>query len=202
MEPARPQTPPPGKVVPPDTEPRSRHTSTVSYRTGDLSRGRTAVLKDLDSIPLVPLTYFNEAVLPPLRQGIDVQKIEETLQESGVIHNGCWAAFVNASGSANEEEYYGRLATIFDAVVQKTSEQIGMESKLSFVSKPSSPPISDRTNTSRPDAYLLLVDKKSIGSTADRSDSWYDVAVTFEFKKSGTERKLEDVSKVIHLRDV
>jgi len=59
----------------------------------------------------VPLEYFNSAVLPPLRGGIDVQQIERALQaypESGRITSGQqWREYQSNPGSndtANSEE--------------------------------------------------------------------------------------------------
>src|SRR5438309_2263526 len=88
---------PPSTAVPSvsDTVPRPRYTSGRGYRTGDLEGARIAVLCDLGSIPLVPVDYFEKAVLPPLLPTIDIEKIKRELEQLGVIHksSGRWDAF-------------------------------------------------------------------------------------------------------------
>jgi len=191
-------TPPPSTPSSntPDTVPRSRNTSTRSYRTGDLIRGRAAVLKDLGPIPIVPLDYFNSAVLPPLPPGIDVQKIERLLQASGHILSGKWNEYQSTPNkdSANEADYYQRLCNVFNAVVAQAEEDTMTSAKVEFIQKPNSIPVSKRINTSKPDGYLLLKEKRSISTLdAESRDSWDDIAVPFEFKKSDTEKDRQDV---------
>ncbi|KAF8833310.1 hypothetical protein BDN67DRAFT_870005, partial [Paxillus ammoniavirescens] len=61
------------------------------------------------------------------------------------------------------------------------------------VNNPTTTPQSARNNSSRPDAYLLMNDKKSVPSpSGDSRDSWDDIAVSFEFKKESTESKRID----------
>jgi len=182
--------------IAPDTIPRSRHTSTPSYRTGDLLRGRVAVLKDLGQIPVVPLKYFNSAALPPLRNDINVQKIERALQASGQITSGQWREYQSnpSNGSANEEDYYKYLCSIFTAVTKQAKKGTGTGPTVDFIQKPNSAPMSERANSSRPDGYMLLKNKKSVKSETDSRDFWDDVAVSFEFKKYGKDKDKQDVS--------
>jgi len=168
-----------------------------SYRTGNLSLEKQAVLRDLDHVAVVPLDYFNTAVLPPLHPRINIGEIESRLTNSRVLSmkSGRWAAFPRdpEKEASHEDTVFGGLCLVFDAIVQAAQGITGTASKLSFVQKPATPPMSERTNTSRPDAYLLLVNKKSVGKYAKRSvHCWDDIAVSFEFKKcdgrSGNER--------------
>ena len=181
-------TPPPATPSPtaPDTVPRSRHTGTSSYRAGDLLRGRVAILRDLGPIPIVPLEYFNSAVLPPLRKGIDVQKIEHALQASGQIKSGQWREYQSNpnDGTANEEDYYKHLCSIFTAVTKQAKKGTVTSPTVDFIQKPNSAPMSERENTSRSDGYMRLKEKKSVRPPGTESrDFWDDVAVSFEFKK-------------------
>ncbi|KAF9236609.1 hypothetical protein BU15DRAFT_76812 [Melanogaster broomeanus] len=70
---------------------------------------------------------------------------------------------------------------------------------LDLVAKLSKSPASHRNNSSRPDAYLLLKDKKSkFMSTTDDKDHWDDIAVSFEFKKGSSEGdRTDDEKKII-----
>ena len=182
--------------IAPDTVPRSRHTGTPSYRTGDLLCGRVAVLKDLGPIPIVPLKYFNSAALPPLRNDIDVQNIERALQASGQITLGQWREYQSnpSNGSANEEDYYKHLCSIFTAVTKQAKKGTGTGTTVDFIQKPNSAPMSERANSSRPDGYMLLKNKKSVKSGTNSRDFWDDVAVSFEFKKYGKDKDKQDVS--------
>jgi len=191
-------TPPPSAPSSntPDTVPRSRNTNTCSYRTGDLIRGRAAVLKGLGPIPIAPLDYFNSAVLPPLHPGIDVQKIERALQASGHILSGKGHEYQSTPNkdSANEADYYQCLCNVFNAAVAQAEEDTMTSAKVEFIQKPNSVPVSERINTSKPDGYLLLKEKRSISTLdAESRDSWDDIAVPFEFKKSDTEKDRQDV---------
>ncbi|KAL4068805.1 hypothetical protein V8B97DRAFT_1872938 [Scleroderma yunnanense] len=192
-----PQTPPSTRPsITPDTVPRARNTSQPSYRTGDLNLGKTAVIKDLNHIAVVPLDYFNTAVLPPLYPQIDLADIESSLYDTGVLSLDTkrWAAFPvdPEADSSHEDVVFGRLSGIFDAILQAAAHATGTAAKLNFTQKPATAPTSERTNTSRPDAYLLLVNKKSVGGHAQRSvDCWDDIAVSFEFKKRDGESEGE-----------
>ncbi|KAF9236967.1 hypothetical protein BU15DRAFT_63578 [Melanogaster broomeanus] len=59
-----------------------------------------------------------------------------------------------------------------------------------LVNLPSEVPQSGRRSSSRPDAYLLMVNKKSVSPRPSKDaekDAWDDVAVSFEFKKGAGE---------------
>lgn len=147
----------------------------------------------------MPLNYFDSAVLPPLPPGIDVQNIERALQVSGHILSGRWLGYQSSPNkdSANEakSDYYQRLCNVFNAVVAQAEEDTMTSAKVEFIHKPNSVPISEQMNTSKPDGYLLLKEKRSISfSDSETRDSWDDIAVAFEFKKSNTDKVRQDVS--------
>jgi len=156
---------------------------TVSARTEALLRRRVAVLQDLGPIP-VPLEYFNLAALPPLRSGIDVQNIERALQASGRITSGQWHELYQSNpgnGTANEEDYYKHLCSIFEAVVTPAKKGTRTNPTVDFIYKPN---MSAQTHTSNSDGYLRLKEGKSVRLPGTESrDSWDDVAVSFEFNK-------------------
>ena len=189
-------TPPPPSTIVPDTVPRARHTSTASYLTGDLVRGRVAVLRDLGPIPVVQLEYFNSAVLPPLRNGINVESIEHALKVSGRIKSGQWSEYLSnpPSGTANEEDYYKLLCGIFKAVTTEAQKVTGTSPTVDFIQKPNSVPVSEPKNTSKPDGFMRLKEKKSALLPRPGTDSWDDIAVSFEFKKYPNNKDRQDVS--------
>lgn len=183
----------------PDTVPRARHTSSHPYRTGDLNLGRIAVLKDLEPIHKVPWSYFTQAVLPPLHANIDIQNILNALRRSGDIVDEQWKVYPGNKNhdKASEEDYYARLSKVFDAITEEAKNATQIERKVTFISKPNFTPFSERKNTSRPDAYLHLVQRESVAvAGAESRDSWDDIAVSFEFKRSGgaPDRETYDVN--------
>ncbi|KAI5993511.1 hypothetical protein EDD15DRAFT_2576181 [Pisolithus albus] len=180
----------------------------TEYRSGDLSFSSMAVLRDLGEIPSVSLDYFESRVLPPLPQGVDVTKIKESLRHARVWSKGSrrWAAFKRNPKKCTkcEDTAFKPLSRVFDAVVREARQTIGnRKATLMYASRPTKLPTSERSNSTRPDAFLLLREKKSIDDKTDTINdshrgSWNDIAVSFEFKKgTGEEDCEEDDEKVI-----
>ncbi|KAI5993507.1 hypothetical protein EDD15DRAFT_899625 [Pisolithus albus] len=176
----------------------------TEYRSGDLGFSSMAVLGDLGEIPSVSLDYFESHALPPLPEGVDVTEIRESLCDAAIWSKDSqrWAVFkTNPKNSTeSEDDAFKPLAQVFNAVVREARKTIGnRETTLMYGSRPAKSPTSERSNSTRPDAYLLLREKKSIDDKTDTSnDSWNDIAVSFEFKKgTGEEDCEEDDEKVI-----
>ncbi|KAI6144040.1 hypothetical protein BKA82DRAFT_4179732, partial [Pisolithus tinctorius] len=186
-----------------DTFTKPKHASLAGYRSGDLAVGRTAVLNDLGEIPQVSLEYFKSAILPPLRGQIDIAKIKTSLEgaEAWSRHSG-WTAIKKEPklSGVSEEETFEPLSKVFDAVVREAGKVANTPATLRFSSQRSHSPLSDHSNATRPGACLLLVGKNSVGSqgakknNAENSgpDSWYDIAVSFEFKKGNRAAERDD----------
>ncbi|KIJ06645.1 hypothetical protein PAXINDRAFT_121498 [Paxillus involutus ATCC 200175] len=181
-----------------DTLPRSRHTSGVLYRTGDLGYGRTAVLRDLHRIPIVSLSHFKEFVLPRSNLKTTPASIHSALAEENVhIQDGRWVAFTKnpSETSLKEDLVFEGLQRVFGAIIGKAQDTDQRRPTVTLVNSPTATPQSARNNTSRPDAYLLMNqnNKKSFPSpSGDTRDSWDDIAVSFEFKKQNSESKRID----------
>ncbi|KAF9236556.1 hypothetical protein BU15DRAFT_49861 [Melanogaster broomeanus] len=190
-----------GVIAAPDTLPRPRQTSAPLYRTGDLTYGREAVLRDLQSVFIVDLSYFKAAVLPPFPDKADIKLIRSSLTSSKTLTPaGRWAAFDVDPKSAprNEDAVFRGLGSVFEDIVKVVQTSVGHPT-LQLELNPSVAPQSERSNSSRPDGYLRLVKKKSVSSTPDlRKDSWDDIAVSFEFKKGATtDARVDNDKKII-----
>ncbi|KAI6032186.1 hypothetical protein BKA83DRAFT_4210425 [Pisolithus microcarpus] len=183
---SREKTPPVGKGIQmPDTVTRPK-----------------ALLRDLGEIPSVSLDYFESHALPPLPEGVDVTKIKESLRDAAVWSKDSqrWAVFKRnpKKSRKSEDNAFKPLSRVFDAVVREARQTIGnRETTLIYASRPTKLPTSERSNSTHPDAYLLLREKKSINDKTDTSndshrDSWNDIAVSFEFKKGTGEEDCED----------
>ncbi|KAI6098863.1 hypothetical protein EDD16DRAFT_1226423 [Pisolithus croceorrhizus] len=204
------RTPPPKNIPVPDTVPGPGQASLAGYRSDDPSLSRSAVLRDVGEIPSVTLEYFKSAALPPLPQQINVMKVRESLQRDDPVWSGDswrWAGFdtdgSDSESDKSEDMTLRPLTDVFDAVVCEGSKTASTPAKLRFASRPTELPTSERSSSTRPDAYLLLVDKKSVdvagGNQARASkdsspDSRDDMAVSFEFKEGGggTDRQADD----------
>ncbi|KAG2336207.1 hypothetical protein BDR05DRAFT_971181 [Suillus weaverae] len=181
-------------MPPPDIAPFTRYTSQTDYRTGDLNLGRTAVLADLGRYLQVPFDNLVNCVgAVPSHQVLE--QIRDHLIESEILiddKNGLrWTEFTPPAKSKVSEEKtfqpFGRIVSAILAQVQNHG--------ISFSSNPNQTPLSQRNNTSRPDAYLVhLRDDKQ---TAPRVH-WFDIAVPFEFKKEqNIETVRDDEQKII-----
>jgi hypothetical protein len=162
-----------------------------------LNKGKTAVLHDLQVIPVVSIKYFKDAILPNL-PNINIADIRDSLIKSSLwTKDEGWVCFHSESSEAfdpeqntrpkpskdprPEEAIFEGVNQIFDDVITAASQ---LSSTLELNSKPSKSPSSHRLDTSCPDAYLLLKQRKSIPKDlTDDQDSWDDIAISFEFKK-------------------
>ncbi|KAI6046783.1 hypothetical protein EDC04DRAFT_1249500 [Pisolithus marmoratus] len=202
--------PPPKELTTPDAVPDPKRTSLAGHRPGDLRLGKTDVLWDLGDIPCVSLECFKLAALPPLCEQIDIAKIKDSLQtnpEGWIQDTERWAAFKNEPSVSciSQEKDFEPLSNIFNAVVREASKATNTPAKLTFASRPAASPISERFNAILPDAYLLLVDKKSIDAQVNKEDhaqnsnpdSWDDIVVSFELKKGNGDAERKDNDKQV-----
>lgn len=180
-----------------DTE----HVSSPEFRSGDSTKRKTVVFKDLQYIPVVSIKYFKDAILPktPIT---NIANVRDSLIKSSLwTEDKGWARFYSEPGedsepreyplpepsndSRLEEVVFEGVGRVFDDVV-KAAKQVSPQllPTLELISEPSKSPSSHRLNTARPDAYLLMKQRKSIPKDpTDDQDSWDDIAVSFEFKK-------------------
>ncbi|KIJ07933.1 hypothetical protein PAXINDRAFT_139592 [Paxillus involutus ATCC 200175] len=140
-------------------------------------------LRDLELVPIqvVPFDYVLRSILPPLRSGIDIKSIRSSLTASRTLtEDGQWAAFpVTPRNDGREEQaVFEGLQPVFTAIIEEARKTAERSPTVHLVKNPT------KNNSSRPDAYLLMEDKKSVQSqSGDSQDSWDDIAVSLEFKK-------------------
>ncbi|KAI6017652.1 hypothetical protein BKA83DRAFT_211114 [Pisolithus microcarpus] len=166
-----------------------------------------AAFLDLGDISVVSVDYFKSVALPPLCEPIDVSKVKDSLQRNPTIwmrDAGRWPAFKNKvwGSSKSGEKAFKPLSNVFDAVIREASKASGTPAKLRFASRPLASPLSEQCNVIFPDAYLLLVDKRSVDAQGDKkkhtdSDSWDDIVVSFGCKNNEEDAEREDHDKRI-----
>ena len=102
---------------PPSTEPQlnaasnstpirqPKHVIKTSVITSGLESGRKAVMEDIGyAVPEVPMSYFQESLLPPLRPEFgDLSDILARLKASGHIDDGRWALFKTLPAQSKQQ---------------------------------------------------------------------------------------------------
>ncbi|KAI6017110.1 hypothetical protein EDC04DRAFT_2576906 [Pisolithus marmoratus] len=148
---------------------------------------------DPGEIISVSLEYFKSVALPPLRERIDIAKIKDSVQRDpeGYIQDlEQWAAF-KSDPRAFDLSQEQAFEPPFDAVVREASKAANSPARLTLASRPTAFPIPEWSDPTLPDAYLLLVNTKSVDSQESNKnhannsnpDSWDNIAVSFQFKR-------------------
>jgi hypothetical protein len=119
----------------------------------------------------------------------DLQQIRINLTKCEILtddESGLrWTDFTPpATLKVSEENAFKPLGPIIAKILAEFRN-----SGVSFLANPNGTPLSERNNTSRPDGYLVLNNKKP-----EPKLHWFDVAVPFEFKKAQDRQSLRDVS--------
>ena len=199
--PSNPQTPLRNKTVQtPDTVVRSHHVSDAPYRTGDLSAGRDAVLRDLASIPEVPWDSFTQ-ILPPSPLGpAQAQRVLDALKTDGIAGNKGWNMFTTdpSKNLSHEAEVFRPLDSLFDAIVTACKNELSSEDHLpcpyKWTTIANCSPKSARTSTSKPDAWLVLASTPHAQHVKDQNSYyWEDCCLSAQFKKGISSNDTNDV---------
>ncbi|KAI5998383.1 hypothetical protein F5J12DRAFT_784960 [Pisolithus orientalis] len=140
------------------------------------------------------------ATLPPLSGQIGIAKIQASLQGDPKVwaqFSGRWAGFEKdpKRPGLSEDGVFKALWKVFDAVVREAGKVTNIPPTLRFASRPI---------TTRLDGYLLLVDTKNVDAQGDNKnnaknsdpDTWYDIAVSFEFKRCHGDDEHKDVGSL------
>lgn len=101
------------RAKPTNTPTQAKHAVTESAIFNGLDRGRDAVISDTGpAIPRVPLAYFFDYLLPPLRSGLrrskTIEAIQHHLKAQEKIVDGRWVGFEKdpeASGKGEDETF-------------------------------------------------------------------------------------------------
>ncbi|KIN96406.1 hypothetical protein M404DRAFT_246366 [Pisolithus tinctorius Marx 270] len=151
---------------------------------------------------VAPLKHFKSAALPPLCEQVHIVNINVALRRHTRVWSrrlGRWSSFdINPKDLRNPaEEVLKVLSDIFGAVIQEAEKTAG-KAKLRFGLRPKTIRGPERIETSFPDAYLLLADKRSLEEDAG-VDSWHDIAVSFGLKQDAgvSDDCKDDEEKVI-----
>ncbi|KAI0700876.1 hypothetical protein BC835DRAFT_1411725 [Cytidiella melzeri] len=178
----------------------SRH-----YGWGHVEKSRTDVADDLGpSVHELPYQFFQDHILPPLHQNVDVQAVIRRLKKSGHITKaGRWKGFgddpytASAKSSSDspklENDVFAKLVSVVKHIVDKSGCG-DVKPIVVYESLPHSNPICcfDKKK-GRPDGWLIF--NKHMRFLKDRKDGrryWRDVATPAEFKLRDTRDDLQD----------
>jgi hypothetical protein len=129
------------------------------------------------------------AVLPDILSDGTFEKVCKVLQKNDIV-DGRWSCLKTDPkvGKRSEAVKFGFLKTIFDSILSALQPS---RSLVKLTVAGSSTPMSQRTNQSRPDAYVHL-EEKTFPDT--KAVSWADIVMPMEFKKASNARASSDVS--------
>lgn len=211
-----------------DTPVKSKSTLTAPAVLNGLEEGRQAVIRDSGSvIPLVPVAYFQSALLPPLRSGLDIADIVKRLVQDGHIKGGKdadeqrWNYFPKDPSDSTyvENTVFKDFELIATAVCSTSQTALRERAKAKSRAKrtpfidvrpttivecnPDTTPFSTiRSNTSKPDSFARLNPGTPFalpGSLSNGSLLWDEIVVPGEFKKNSTWKDINDVSSDVSL---
>jgi hypothetical protein len=180
-----------------------RRTSQWKYLTGQLDLARLAVMEDLRSIPVVPLKFLFDHVLPPLPSTLELRRLQASLRSENVARENGWRGFETPpKGSEGQESVvFQPLVRVFNDVLRLAKPDNNLSPVLQMRHTPHSAPFSKRANSSRPDGFLELLERKSVDTEVGKSN-WEDIPVSMEFKKSDSDAESHDVCLVFVCLDL
>lgn len=159
---------------------------------------RDAVLRDLEHIPEVDFDRMTAALLPSVPEALDTAIRARLRKDSLLDEHGWWTTFdTRGSGGTtvtSEIAMFESLESIILAIFDVAAlHQCRKESLLTYVDNGEHDPFSQRTGSSRPDAYLRLRQSIIPGRSSSERAAWADVAVSFEFRRGQNDQDVFDV---------
>ncbi|GJE95027.1 hypothetical protein PsYK624_112060 [Phanerochaete sordida] len=162
---------------------------------------RDGMLEDLqEHVPQVEWSYFEDALLPPLRlkTGVTVKDIVKKLEANSTVTavhgRNRWSAFAQGppstfAGSHTEDEVFESVSDIITAITRAYDSKTKMT--LQYRSRPKNVPRSEtRTNKSKPDGYFM--DNLAPGALTEVPHRWVNVMIPSEYKLSDSPKDMND----------
>ena len=159
-------------------------------------------MEDLRSIPVVPLKFLFDSVLPPLPDALNFKKLQVDLHSKKLVRENGWRGFKSPpkDSKGHESRVFRPLVKMFnEIVVEVVSQDKTSSPALRMQRSPDSAPFSKRVNSSKPDGFLELLERKSVDNDVGTSN-WEDIPVSMEFKKFESAADVHDVGlMLVHL---
>ncbi|KAI0085288.1 hypothetical protein BDY19DRAFT_909100 [Irpex rosettiformis] len=188
---------------------------TTSAISNNVTDGRNAAMQDTKfSVPLLPLSYFKENLLPPLHDQLDVDVVCDKLWEADAIRTFVinvgkeevetdrWVLFKDYPSKTldfKEDRVFQPFAQLADKVAKQALALLyeckvdpEPEQMVKFLCNPTMAPEStNRHNAAKPDSYGVLVER-SVDTGDEKAPHWDDVVVPGEFKKRDRDSDFND----------
>ncbi|KAI0086804.1 hypothetical protein BDY19DRAFT_1074371 [Irpex rosettiformis] len=195
-----------------------RVSHTTSAVSNNLDDCRNSFMKDVAlSVPLVPLSYFKDHLLPPLHDQLDISAIVDRLWKAKDIYkpdaeDGStetpkkrWTLFPAdpvASKKFKEDAVFSPFAQLANVVAKQAKSlfyELGVdpapEQTVTFLCNPTMTPEStNRHNSSKPDSYGVLVERSVDTGDEKKAPHWDDIVVPGEKKKRSRAADFNDNS--------
>jgi hypothetical protein len=168
-------------------------TPTPFSDTTDLDSKRNSLSTIIGNTTECPLRYFLDSLLPaPSNDAPTIQTIKEKLDIQSK-----WSEKYKfpepKKPSVYEDETFETLSTVLNDVNRVCNA--GRNPVIKMIDTPNQVPCGEQGTESahrtRPDSCFMLCDSKSV--TQDRVARWNDIAMTWEYKKRGSEKDFQDV---------
>ena len=152
-------------------------------------------MQDLRSVPVVRLEFLFSNILPPIPPTVDLDKLKVNLCSEDVVRKYGWRGFETPPNGSQKYEriVFQPLVGVVNDVLKSVSRDSTLSAVLRMHYSPDSAPFSKRANSSRPDGFLELLERKSVDTEIGKSN-WEDIPVSMEFKKYDSNKDKNDVS--------
>ena len=152
-------------------------------------------MQDFHSVPVVPPGFLFNSVLPPVPPTVNLDNLKVNLRSENVVRKHGWRGFETPPNDSQKYErfVFQPLVGVFNDVSKSVSRDKTLSAVLRMQHNPDSPPLSNRVNSSRPNGFLELLERKSVDTEVGKSN-WEDIPVSMEFKKSDSNKNKHDVS--------
>ncbi|KAF7790444.1 hypothetical protein EIP86_001399 [Pleurotus ostreatoroseus] len=172
-----------------ETPTAKQETLRAPFQTDDHLRRTEAVCNDIKRvITEEPVSYFLEALLPPLHDNIDLAEVIHKLAEEGTLGGGSFTAFrvPPSKCHANENQVYRQILETLVGNIVEAARCDDAVPTLQFVHSGETAPRSMfKTNSTRPDSFALLVKYLS-------TPMWAHSGLIGEVKKKNTPSNRRD----------
>lgn len=175
---------------------KTRRTNANEFRTGTLEQHRTAVVEDLDEVPVVSVEYFLKNTPIPRITDRQLTTLRNQLAAQGLLSQGRWTGFPDdpSQSGQHEDRTFKPLVEIYAAISKRKGHATV---KMGY--QPHSTPVSERANTTRPDADFNLVEGDATlkdEETETQKTSWANIVMAFEFKRQDSLDAMQGVRMV------
>ncbi|QRV81540.1 kinase domain protein [Ceratobasidium sp. AG-Ba] len=176
-----------------DSPTKSRSTHTFEYHSNLVGVARATLLADVPKVPEAQLDSLLSAVLSHVQEDADFERLCDTLSRESIVDGRWWSApEPSQQRKLKGTEAFGFLSEVFDRVISLSEPR---PSLLKCTIAGNTTPLSQRNNTSRPDGYVRLAVKSFLDA---KTDSWADIVMPMEFKKSSDKQSEgDDFAKIV-----